>query len=116
MVAIDDIGKLESFPSKKKVGKWNFSDLAHTRGDRRSKGERRIYHNSELVMVVSIEHAIPMKFAIIKTPALANYDSLNVIFNRLGVDIKAQPHVLRWNAKWKKIRETEELVEIQRIP
>jgi hypothetical protein len=113
---LEDIGAIDSFPSKKKIGKWAYSDLSHGTFDRRLKGERRIYHNQSLVMVISIEHAIAMEFVLIKEEALANYDSLNLIFDRLGVDIRVFQHGMTFNTKWKKIRETEELVEIQRIP
>lgn len=116
MASIEDIGLIDSFPTKKKIGKWYFADLSHSRDRRRSKGERRIYHSSQLVMVITIEHSLPMEFAIIKEEAMANFDSLNLIFGRLGVDIRMFPHGMTFNSKWKKIRETEELVEIQRVP
>lgn len=113
--SIADIGKIETFPmKKKKIGNWEVRDISFSK--LKKEGQRNIFYKSQLCMSAVFDHWLAMEFDFYGDVYKSAPDSINTILDSFGVDITVDANNIRYGSKWENIARSRDLIILRRIP
>ena len=112
---LEDIGRIETFPTRQKIGNWVVRDMSYGIG-KKKEGQRDVFHKGRLCMSAVIQHYLVMEFDFYGTTYRAVPDTLNLILDSFHVDIRVVDDNIRYGSKWRNIARSTELIILRRVP
>jgi hypothetical protein len=114
---LHDIGLLDEFPTKFKVGHWFVKDMVYGRGPKeKGHGQRDIFHKSRLMITVVIDHMLSMEVTFVNDYYQQMAYTVNEFLKPLAAGITVTPDEIITSSKWEKISKSRDLAIYRRIP
>ena len=112
--SLEDMGKIETFPMKQKIGNWQVRDIRYGKAEKK-EGQRDLYYKGQLCMSAVFQHYLAMEFDFYGLLYKDVPDTLNLILDQFGTDIRIVNDNIRYGLKWRNIARSTDLIILRRI-